>query len=128
MGEVRGYRFGSDTGSISLENVYRNFDDRIPSTIVFRLSNGNRLTLYFPEIGECFLIPETAGRSPTKPSEFTRQFPITLTVVPVLGLVDHKEQILTRDTVTRGLNTHRASRHFRNYWNYFPPASMNSVQ
>jgi hypothetical protein len=119
-GELRGYRLGSDTGSISLENVYTNFDDRTASTIVFQLSNGNSLTLYFPEIGECFLIPETRGRTPTLPSEFTRAFPITLTVVPVLGPVEHEEQLLARDTVTRGLNTHRASRHFRNYWNYFP--------
>ena len=34
--------------------------------------------------------------------------------------LEHNESVLTEDTVRRALNTHRASRHFRNYWRYFP--------
>ena len=49
---------------------------------------------------------------------FKRNFP-SLTVVPVLGPVEHRESRRERETVVAGLSTHRASRHFRSYWYYF---------
>jgi hypothetical protein len=51
---------------------------------------------------------------------FKRNFPIALTVVPVLGPVEHREELRERDTVVAWLSTHRASRHFRSYWHHFP--------
>jgi AAA domain, putative AbiEii toxin, Type IV TA system len=51
---------------------------------------------------------------------FKRAFPIDLTVVPVLGPVEHREKRRERETVVAGLSTHRASRHFRSYWYDFP--------
>jgi len=43
---------------------------------------------------------------------------MTISHVPVLGPLDYDERCLEEETVTRGLNTHRASMHFRNYWFY----------
>jgi len=51
---------------------------------------------------------------------FKRHFPISLTVVPVLGPLEHNEVRREKSTVVDGLSTHRASRHFRSYWHYFP--------
>lgn len=37
-----------------------------------------------------------------------------------MGPVEHDEEVVDRQTVERYLPTHRASRHFRNYWHYNP--------
>lgn len=34
--------------------------------------------------------------------------------------MEHDEELLNQRTVDRGLATHRASRHFRNYWYFYP--------
>jgi hypothetical protein len=103
---------------ISLENVHTNYNSS-DSRVTFRLSNGNRLHLVFPDDGGCILLPETQGNLVTTAASFKREFPITLTVVPVLGPVEHREVRRERSTVVAGLSTHRASRHFRSYWYYF---------
>jgi hypothetical protein len=38
--------------------------------------------------------------------------------VPVLGPVENEEEVVLRETVSRNLASHRASRNFRNYWYY----------
>lgn len=50
--------------------------------------------------------------------KFRSAFPIAVQVVPVLGPLEHNESCVSEDTVRESLNTHRASRHFRNYWYY----------
>ena len=67
-----------------------------------------------------FLLPDPVGKSVRSPNTFKSAFPITIAIVPVLGPVEHNEVILSEDTVRNGLATHRASRHFRNYWRYNP--------
>lgn len=37
-----------------------------------------------------------------------------------MGPVEQEEEVLKVETVQRDLGTHRASRHFRNYWHHFP--------
>lgn len=105
--------------SVSLENVATdyNLDD---SRIEFRLSNHNKLILYFPSDGGCNLFWEVSGSPVTTASRFRSAFPITVQVVPVLGPLEHNESCVNESTVKESLNTHRASRHFRNYWHYFP--------
>lgn len=62
--ETYGYTLAQDILPISTENVHTDYADT-KTTITFRLSNGNRLVLYFPEDGGCVLIPEPEGRSIT---------------------------------------------------------------
>jgi hypothetical protein len=50
------------------------------------------------------------------PGTFRKYFDIDVACVPVLGPVEHEEQLLDPDYVRQSLNTHRASRHFRNFW------------
>jgi energy-coupling factor transporter ATP-binding protein EcfA2 len=118
-GSGPGYRLSETTLPMSLENVHTNYG-AIDSRVIFQLSNGNKLHLLFPQTEGCFLIPETRGIFIHSPASFTRAFPIDLTVVPVLGPVEHREKRRERETVVAGLSTHRASRHFRSYWHYFP--------
>src|SRR4051794_2780915 len=82
-------------------------------------SNRNKLRLIFPVDGGCALIPEVEGKIIESAAVFKRCFPISLTVVPVLGPVEHNEIQRDRSTVVEGLSTHRACRHFRSYWHYF---------
>ena len=116
---ARGYRIPRASLPISLENAQTDYQD-VEATVTFRLSNGNSLRLSFPsDDNDCFLYPITAeGETVTTAAAFKREFPISLLVVPVLGPVEHREQIVQEETVNENLATHRASRNFRNYWYY----------
>jgi hypothetical protein len=113
-----GYRIPESSLAISLEKVHTDYSS-VDSKLTFTLNNGNRLHLVFPAAGGCFLVPEVSGETVRSVASFKRHFPITLTVVPVLGPVEHRERRRERDTVVSWLSTHRASRHFRSYWYYF---------
>jgi energy-coupling factor transporter ATP-binding protein EcfA2 len=117
-GPTRGYVVPESALPISVENVHTDYVDE--DTIVrFRLSNGNHLQLYFPRSGGCFMIPES-DRGIRTAANFKSAFPITVGVIPVLGPVEHEEELVEPETVRRNLSTHRASRNFRNYWYHFP--------
>lgn len=118
-GTGHGHRVPEEQISVSLENVSTNYNGNY-SQIEFRLSNRSKLFLYFPEEGGCILHWEAAGASPNTAAKFRNAFPLKIQVVPVLGPLEHEENVVTEETVKRSLNTHRASRHFRNYWRYFP--------
>ena len=118
-GRVYGYELSVDTIPISLENAHTDYEDT-ETTITFRLSNANRLQLYFPDAGRCLLIPLPEGKAVSTAALFKDAYPITVSVIPILGPVEHEEQLLLKESVQRQLETHRASRHFRNYWHHFP--------
>ncbi len=117
---ARGYRIPGASLPITMENAQTNYED-VEATVTFRLSNGNRLRLSFTkDDNDCILYPITyEGETVTK-GKFSRQFPISLLVVPVLGPVENREQIVQKETVDQNLATHRASRNFRNYWYHYP--------
>lgn len=115
--ETFGYQMSSETFPISLENVHTHLADT-DTTISFRLSNGNRLLLYFPVDGGCWLIPEAADRPIRSAGAFRAAYPLDIVVVPVLGPLEHDEPLVQEETLNRNLSTHLASRHFRNYWHY----------
>ena len=117
-GRTLGYTLVETSLPMSIENVHTDYEE-IPSRVNFRFSNSSQLTLYFPEDGGAHLIPAGNAGEILYAKDFNRAFPTRISVVPVLGPVEHKERIRTLDTVRNGLATHRASRHFRNYWRYF---------
>lgn len=119
--DILGYGHKISVGqlSVSLENVATDYNSQ-DSRIEFRLSNKNRLFLYFPSSGGCTLHWEVEGSPVNTAGKFRTAFPIAVQVVPVLGPLEHNETYIGEDTVKESLNTHRASRHFRNYWHYFP--------
>lgn len=118
-GQCYGYLLSKESLPISVENVHTEYSED-DTKITFRLSNGNKLILYFSENGQCLLIPETKSKQIRTPSQFKSQYPISICCVPVLGPVEYNETLRGKDTIARDLETHRASRHFRNYWHYFP--------
>ena len=115
-----GYLLAEDTVPMSVENVHTDYTEE-DSTVAFRLSNRSRLNLIFPSGGGVILTTETESGNPVKSAAaFRQEFPIIVIAVPVLGPLEHNEELLERDTVAKSLSSHRASRHFRNYWHYFP--------
>ncbi len=118
-GSVLGYRLSTEALPISTENVHTEYADT-DTTVKYTFSNRNHLLLYFPRDGGCILIPQSEVSGTWIPRTFKAAFPININVVPVLGPVEHNEQIVQDETIKRGLTTHRASRHFRNYWYYNP--------
>lgn len=104
---------------ISIENIHTNLLDA-DTYVLFRLSNGKSLRLFFPREGGVLLIPETGNKPIKTAATFKQEFPISIGIVPILGPVEHNEEPVQDDTVKRALATHRASRHFRNYWLMYP--------
>ncbi len=117
-GHRYGYHIPIDKLPISIENVHTDYADT-ETTVTFRLSNSNQLQLFFPKTEGCILIPMGQRIEVQTPTTFKQEFPLSMTIVPVLGPLEHDEPLLKRETVHNGLATHRASRHFRNYWHYF---------
>ncbi len=117
-GFTYGYKLSEDVLPISIENVHTDYEES-DSTVNFRLSNGNKLQLFFPADGGCCFIPISDHLTIRTPSQFKKSYPVSIGIVPVLGPVEHEEEILNEDTVRKGLSTHRASRHFRNSWYFF---------
>ncbi|OAH98910.1 ATP-dependent nuclease [Methylomonas methanica] len=113
-----GHKIPEQQISVSLENVATDYNDE-DSRIEFKLTNKNKLILYFPNGGGCTLHWETEHGVVTTPTSFKSAFPISVQVVPVLGPLEHQEAYVNEDTVKNSLNTHRACRHFRNYWYYY---------
>jgi energy-coupling factor transporter ATP-binding protein EcfA2 len=113
-----GHRVPEQQISVSLENVATNYNSD-DSRIEFKLTNKNRLFLFFPNDGGCILHWENEGSNVSTAGKFRSAFPINIQVVPVLGPLEHEETYVNEDTVKNSLNTHRACRHFRNYWHYF---------
>ena len=119
-GDIFGYPVSIEEIPMSLENVATDYNFDTPTTVEFFFSNGNRLLLFFSANGNVNLIPTRYKGTMRSPSSFKREFPTTLGYVPVLGPLEHREALLDERTIQRGLSTHRASRHFRNYWYYYP--------
>lgn len=112
-----GYPISADAIPISMENIHTNYED-VDSTVTFRLSNGNELVLLFPRQGGCVMFLGDQSKQVSRPTEFIAAYPLRLGVFPVLGPVEHEEELVQEQTIRRGLSTHRASRHFRSYWWY----------
>ena len=111
---------------IPIENVHSDLFDA-DSHIDFRFSNGSHIHLFFPADGGAIIYWETSGRRALTAYAFRRAFPIEVSVIPVLGPVEPDENIVTRETVRRAAGTHRASRHFRNYW-WMNPEGFNDFK
>lgn len=88
--------------------------------MIFRLSNGNELVLFFPERGVCFLICRTPGRPITSTTLFRSQFDVSIGFVPILGPVEHDEPLYQKEAARLALLTYRAARNFRNIWHHYP--------
>jgi ABC-type multidrug transport system ATPase subunit len=121
-GQTRGHSLSLANIPIAKENIFHNYQDDKPAVVSFRLSTADSLLLFFPERGACNLLWETSGRPITSPAGFKARFPIEVGLVPILGPVEHEEQLFQKEAAREALLSHRASRNFRNIWHHYPEA------
>ena len=119
-GNTPGYRVDLSAISIAEENIFFNYDDSEPAIVRFRLSNQNELILYFPEQRACYLITEAQGRRIETPSAFRSQYNCPIGFVPILGPVEHNENLFEKEAARLALFNYRAARNFRNIWYHYP--------
>ena len=119
-GRTKGYLVELQDVPVATENVFFDYDDSQPAFVQFRISNGNHLTLFFPERGACYLICETHGRPVTSTATFKSQYNVSIGFVPILGPVEHNELLYQKEAARLALLTHRAARNFRNIWYHYP--------
>jgi AAA15 family ATPase/GTPase len=118
-GPTAGYHVDMRSISVAEENIFYNYDTSSPATVTLRLSNGNTLILYFEEQGVCNLIAQ-ADKHYLTPSAFEKQFNCPIGFAPILGPVEHNEELYDKEAARRALFNYTASRNFRNIWHHYP--------
>jgi len=117
--KILGYTFNADHCPISLENVKYNYSDE-KCHIKFIFDNKVAIVIYFDDTRVPKFYVEGDVKIPRSPSDFKKLVNFKMMVVPVLGPIEHNEDLVSIETVNQNLNSHRASRNFRNYWHYNP--------
>lgn len=115
-----GYKLNIDELPVAAENIFHNYDDSQPATITFKLSNENIIRLHFPERGECLMVAEPKIGAVRSPRDFRSLFDVEVAFVPILGPVDQKEPLFSKEAARLALMTSGASRNFRNIWYHYP--------
>jgi energy-coupling factor transporter ATP-binding protein EcfA2 len=120
QGKTHGYPTDLSAISVAEENIFYNYDESEPATVRFQLSNKNELILFFPEQGACYLIAEAQGKQILTPTAFRTHFNCPIGFVPVLGPVEHNENLFEKEAARLALFNYRAARNFRNIWYHYP--------
>ena len=118
-GRRPGWHLLDETLPIAAENIHSDYED-IDTVIEFSTTGKGKLCLYFPVSGGCYFFAEQDGAFIRSSGELKRDLPVEIQVVPVLGPVEHQEQLVMEETTRKNLTTTRASRNFRNYWRLYP--------
>lgn len=119
-GAVSGYPVDLSAAFVAEENIFYEYDDSEAAHIIFSLSNGNKLNLYFPESEICYLIPDAQGKNISNPALFKKNFDCSIGFSPILSPVDHNEKLYQSEAARKALLNYQASRNFRNIWWHFP--------
>ncbi len=118
--EALGYRVPLNDLPVATEAIFTDYDDSEPAMIEFTLASKDGLRLVFPENNVCYLVCEPRTKAVKTPSQFKRVYDARIGFVPVLGPVEHNENLYQREAARLALLTHRASRNFRNIWYHYP--------
>lgn len=119
-GRVPGYVVDLRSISVAEENIFFDYEESEAASVTFTLANNNRLQLYFPEVGACYLIPDAQGRQIITPVGFKSQFHCPIGFVPILGPVEHDEKLYDKEAARLALFNYQAARNFRNIWYHYP--------
>ncbi|MGB6541297.1 MAG: ATP-binding protein [Xanthobacteraceae bacterium] len=120
LGLAPGHNVDLSAISVAEENIFYNYDDSKPASVRFRLSNKNELLLYFSERGTCYLISQSEAGRVSSPSTFRSRFNCPIGFVPILGPVEHIENLYEKEAARLALFNYRAARNFRNIWYHYP--------
>jgi Predicted ATP-dependent endonuclease of the OLD family len=114
-----GYEIDLRNVPIATENIFYNYNDSNPAIIRFRLSNNSFIQIFFPATGKCFMNYISENKIIRSPKEFKAIVDLEIGFVPILGPVEHDEQLYQKEAARNALLTYRASRNFRNIWYHY---------
>lgn len=117
-GQVYGYQLDIEDIPVATENAFHNYNTDEYAVVKFKLSNGSFLQIFFSPNGGCYMncISDVVIKSP---KDFRKYFDVQIGFVPVLGPVEHKEQLYQKEAARKALITYTASRNFRNIWFHY---------
>lgn len=116
---VWGYQIDLTQVPVATENVFHNYYEELPAVIRFRLSDGSHLQIFFPSRKECYMNYESDKKEITSVAEFKREVQLEIGYVPILGPVEHTEKLFQKEAARLALQSHTASRNFRNIWFHY---------
>lgn len=116
---VWGYQIDLTQVPVATENVFHNYDEETTAIIRFRLSDGSHLQIFFPTRDECYMNYESDKKEITSVAEFKREVQLEIGYVPILGPVEHTEKLFQKEAARLALQSHTASRNFRNIWFHY---------
>jgi energy-coupling factor transporter ATP-binding protein EcfA2 len=119
-GQTTGWDVDLKSISVAEENLFYNYDETIPASVEFLLSNRNTLTLYFSRAQSCVLVVDAQGREIFNTKSFKQHFDCPIGFVPILGPVEHHEPLYQAEAARLALFNYRAARNFRNIWFHYP--------
>lgn len=119
-GQAHGHHVELGDISVADENIFHNYDDSEDAYVKFHLSNGNSLMLFFPIDGGCTLVPYTKDKPAHTPAAFKKAFNCPIGFVPILGPVEHREELFGPEAARLALYNYKAARNFRNIWHHYP--------
>lgn len=114
-----GYRVSITQLSIAENNIFYNYDDSAEASIVFYLSNKNKIKVVFTPDRQCFMIPESVNRVVKSVGDFKKEFNCPISYIPILGPLEHDEPRFEKEAARVALYNFGASRNFRNIWFHF---------
>lgn len=120
FGDTFGYKVDLSNIPLATKNIFFDYDETEPATVTFRISNGNKLELIFPEVGSCLLICHTKDRPVRSTTQFRKEYNAPIGFVPILGPVEQNERLYLEEAARLALMTHRTARNFRNIWYHYP--------
>lgn len=115
-----GYEIPETSLPITVANIQTNFNMDEPSLIIFKLSQGNTLTILFHPDHPIYLYFDTNNKMPKTAKEFRNEFALNISIVPTLGPFEIEEEILGDEYVKRWYGSRRSPRMFRSYWMHNP--------
>src|SRR5690606_28946898 len=118
-GNTFGYYVDLKGTSVAEENIFYNYDDSEVAIVIFTLSNRSELTLFFPEVGACYLFADGPSGIPRTTTAFKAGFNCQIGFVPILGPVDHREPLYKEEAARLALFNYTAARNFRNIWHHY---------
>jgi len=113
---VSGYDVPVSHFPITLANIHSDYLTDEETSVIFTLSNGNKLKLSFYDNSRCILTLDETGKQTRSTKQFKSNFPISLYSFPTLGPLEEEELLLTDEYVRQFQNSRRSHRMFRNIW------------
>lgn len=117
--EIYGYQLDIEDIPVATENAFHNYNDKEFAIAKFRLSNGSFLQVFFAPSGGCYMNCISDVAVIRSPKDFKKYFDVQVGFVPILGPVEHKEQLFQKEAARKALLTYTASRNFRNIWYHY---------